>query len=182
MYNWLNHSQPIMSNPKKRKIENEDDFEIYSSSSDSSSEKETYISDFDESSDEDIDFFLEEKLQDLSRQQLISLIVQLSQNQSTQEQILTLLKQDPQLEPVFECINCGKEFKESQNFDTACLYHYGVLEVDKKADCWIDWDEESQGPIDTADTREELPEGFRWSCCGKSGDSIGCCTAKHEKE
>lgn len=43
-------------------------------------------------------------------------------------------------------------------------------------------EEETWGPRDTAENREEIPEGFKWSRCGKLGDATreeGCRHGAH---
>ena len=51
----------------------------------------------------------------------------------------------------------------------------GFLDIDYDADGWADWDENVHGPMDTKVHREEWPENFVWSCCGRPGDDDSGC-------
>ncbi|WXC41099.1 hypothetical protein QX201_000915 [Fusarium graminearum] len=61
-------------------------------------------------------------------------------------------------------------------------YHHGDLEVDDSEDFWADHDENCHGEIDTPEMREEVPDGFRWSCCSKLGGTGGCTKGKHQAD
>lgn len=50
---------------------------------------------------------------------------------------------------------------------------------DFDSDTWTDWDERCHGPCDTAENREQWPEGFMWSCCEEDGEAEGCKTGRH---
>ncbi|RGP74883.1 hypothetical protein FLONG3_5995 [Fusarium longipes] len=70
----------------------------------------------------------------------------------------------------------------------------GELEVDYDADVWADHEENCHGidfwadhddgfgEIDTPEMREEMPDGFSWSCCSKLGGSKGCTKWKHQAD
>lgn len=56
----------------------------------------------------------------------------------------------------------------------------GDLEVDVYGDFWADHDEDCHGEIDTAEMREEFPDGFIWEgCCGQRGSAKGCEVSEH---
>ena len=48
------------------------------------------------------------------------------------------------------------------------------MQVDWDSDTWIDWDQRCHGKIDSNVNRREYPDGFVWTCCGKSGERSGC--------
>ncbi|RGP73309.1 hypothetical protein FSPOR_2268 [Fusarium sporotrichioides] len=58
----------------------------------------------------------------------------------------------------------------------------GDLDVDDSGDVWADHDEDCHGEIDTPEMREEVPDGFRWSCCSKLGGTKGCTKGKHQAD
>jgi hypothetical protein len=58
----------------------------------------------------------------------------------------------------------------------------GNLDVDDSEDFWADHDEDCHGEIDTPEMREEMPDGFRWSCCSNLGGSKGCTKGKHQAD
>jgi hypothetical protein len=39
--------------------------------------------------------------------------------------------------------------------------------------------EPGYGEIESQEMREEMPEGYIWSCCSKRGDEDGCQVSKH---
>lgn len=55
----------------------------------------------------------------------------------------------------------------------------GDLEVDWRGHFWADHDEDCHGEIDSEYMRKEYPQGFEWSCCGRSGNGEGCKTGRH---
>ncbi|VDC04097.1 unnamed protein product [Peniophora sp. CBMAI 1063] len=78
-------------------------------------------------------------------------------------------------EPQYEvCTRCNEEF-DPDNDDESCSYHSGYLEIDYHAEGWADWDEDVHGPMDTDEHREEWPENFTWTCCGRAGDDASGC-------
>lgn len=56
----------------------------------------------------------------------------------------------------------------------------GELEVDNSSDFWVDWWEQTHGPIDCPDNKEEYPEGFMWTCCERNGLEKGCKLGRHQ--
>ncbi|KZV65682.1 hypothetical protein PENSPDRAFT_689669 [Peniophora sp. CONT] len=74
------------------------------------------------------------------------------------------------------CTRCNEEF-DPESDDELCLYHPGYLEIDYNALAggWADWDEDVHGPMDTDEHREEWPENFTWTCCGRAGDDESGC-------
>ncbi|KAF5023118.1 hypothetical protein F66182_4813 [Fusarium sp. NRRL 66182] len=81
---------------------------------------------------------------------------------------------------LFVYVQCDRVFTREDNTEQSCLYHPGDLDVDDSNDFWADHDENCHGEIDTPEMREEMPDGFAWSCCGKLGGSKGCTKGKHE--
>lgn len=58
------------------------------------------------------------------------------------------------------------------------IHQIGELdEMDDEGDCWVDWDENCHGRIE--DQKDEYPEGFLYSCCGRTGDLEGCRIGTH---
>lgn len=55
----------------------------------------------------------------------------------------------------------------------------GDLEHDDTSSVWDDWDENCFGEQDCEESREEYPDGFTWSCCGKNGTHPGCTRGPH---
>lgn len=53
--------------------------------------------------------------------------------------------------------------------------------MDESADIWqeLDMYDEWRNPPEE-ELLEEWPQGFKWSCCGKPGDALGCCRDKHD--
>ncbi|WZH40510.1 uncharacterized protein QYS62_001443 [Fusarium acuminatum] len=89
---------------------------------------------------------------------------------------------------LFVCVQCDEAFTEESNTETSCWYHpetdaaVGDLDVDDSGDFWADHDEDCHGEIDTWEMREEMPDGFVWSCCRKLGGRKGCTKGKHEAD
>jgi len=78
-----------------------------------------------------------------------------------------------------KCANCDDEFDVSTEREhDECNFHPGELNLDEAS--FVDWDEDTHGPMDTPSNRREYPENFKWSCCGNDGLSEGCVTGQHE--
>ena len=58
----------------------------------------------------------------------------------------------------------------------------GTMELDSQADVWSDWDEHVCGRMDNQDNRQAYPDGFRWTCCNRSGSRRGCQRTSHRVE
>ncbi|THZ61589.1 hypothetical protein D6C86_04308, partial [Aureobasidium pullulans] len=83
--------------------------------------------------------------------------------------------------PRFEmCRLCKTEFDVTENAENSCVHHSGELEPDERA--WQDHDSVEDGPIDTAENKENHPDCFRWDCCSGEGDDDGCETTAHEAD
>ena len=52
--------------------------------------------------------------------------------------------------------------------------------MDYDSDIWVDWDERRLGYMDTKENEIDFPDGFRWTCCNRSGDKKGCQKGRHE--
>ncbi|KAF9776696.1 hypothetical protein IL306_005089 [Fusarium sp. DS 682] len=83
---------------------------------------------------------------------------------------------------LFVCVQCDHVFTHEDNTEKSCRYHPGDLEVDYEEDFWADHDERIYGEIDTPEMREEMPDGFRWTCCDKLGGRKGCTKGKHQAD
>jgi len=71
--------------------------------------------------------------------------------------------------------------KRKKTADAApARHHPGELEVDEDGDAWADHDERCHGEIDSNACRRDCPEGFRWSCCEKLGNEVGCTDGEGE--
>ncbi|KAK1570105.1 uncharacterized protein LY79DRAFT_653585 [Colletotrichum navitas] len=82
------------------------------------------------------------------------------------------------------CTQCEKEFDPDKNASDACCYHPGDFELDEDLEVWdgvddYDWPAEHY-ERDSEANRQDIPEGFRWSCCDRVGDVKGCETGRHE--
>ncbi|KAI0768103.1 hypothetical protein BD413DRAFT_444022, partial [Trametes elegans] len=77
------------------------------------------------------------------------------------------------------CENCGEEHVMGDERDaTECGYQPGYLEVNYEA--FVDWDEDTHGPMDTPSNRREYPDNFTWSCCDCDGTEPDCVVGEHE--
>ncbi|EQB53914.1 hypothetical protein CGLO_06317 [Colletotrichum gloeosporioides Cg-14] len=81
--------------------------------------------------------------------------------------------------PLAICVECREAFDPNTSGPRDCFYHPGYLEVDDEGDFWADHDEDCHGKIDTDEMREAFPDGFRWDCCGQTGDAEGCHRGSH---
>ncbi|RFU78435.1 hypothetical protein TARUN_3782 [Trichoderma arundinaceum] len=78
------------------------------------------------------------------------------------------------------CVQCDEPFYQEDNNDNSCVHHDGLLEVNYKAEVWDDIDDD--GPIDSSENEEDVPEGFNWTCCGTIGTSAGCKKGPHQAD
>ena len=122
------------------------------------------------------------------------------EEQSDDCAITHVQKAPKRLRPRFAtCINCDQEFDVTDNGDTVCSWHDGMVlraypvcviaaanmvigerEPDFDGDFWADHDEDCHGRI--TDLEDEFPEGFKYDCCGQAGDAEGCNTGPHEEQ
>ncbi|KAG6364550.1 hypothetical protein INS49_006152 [Diaporthe citri] len=82
------------------------------------------------------------------------------------------------------CIQCKHAFLPDSNSPQACAFHHGNLNIDPSHRTWADagagQEASQQHPYqDTDDNREDRPEGFSWSCCGRGGARPGCTEGEH---
>ncbi|KAG7444752.1 uncharacterized protein BT62DRAFT_981521 [Guyanagaster necrorhizus] len=76
------------------------------------------------------------------------------------------------------CGNCGEEYDlEVKREPNECNFHPGEIEVDEA--CFVDWDEDCHGPMDTLANRRAYPENFLWTCCEENTGSGGCVIQEH---
>ncbi|CAF9925117.1 MAG: hypothetical protein HETSPECPRED_005749 [Heterodermia speciosa] len=80
------------------------------------------------------------------------------------------------------CENCKEEFDVETNDGVSCIWHPEGKEADYDADIWVDHDEDCHGRIDGFDDDPNYAEGFRYECCGRSGDNEGCKLGTHVEE
>ncbi|KAL1382722.1 hypothetical protein HDK64DRAFT_258433 [Phyllosticta capitalensis] len=82
--------------------------------------------------------------------------------------------------PIYSvCEMCREEYDVTKNTDEACTFHDG--ELGPLEEFWIDTDEDVWGPIDCDENKLQFPKGFKWDCCRKFADSLGCQTGRHEE-
>ncbi|KAK0746597.1 hypothetical protein B0T18DRAFT_391017 [Schizothecium vesticola] len=79
---------------------------------------------------------------------------------------------------VQNCRRCNTSFLLSENFGQECRYHPGELEFDGASETWQEW-EYSEMDMDTMESREDFPEGFKFACCGGDGTAEGCKLGDH---
>lgn len=79
------------------------------------------------------------------------------------------------------CIQCKHAFLPDSNNPQACAFHHGNLNIDPSHRTWAAAAGASQNQPhhDTDDNREDRPEGFSWSCCGRGGARPGCTEGEH---
>lgn len=81
------------------------------------------------------------------------------------------------------CIQCKHAFLPDSNNPQACAFHHGILNIDPSHRTWADagagQEASQQLHQDTDDNREDRPEGFFWSCCGRGGARPGCTEGEH---
>ncbi|KAI9773735.1 MAG: hypothetical protein M1835_006115 [Candelina submexicana] len=78
-----------------------------------------------------------------------------------------------------ECSTCGEEFDMNNNNKRACVYHLEESQPNYNSDWWADHDEDCHGDVDSAEMREQCPEGFTYPCCGQVGTDEGCIKKLH---
>ncbi|KAK0622604.1 hypothetical protein B0T14DRAFT_564047 [Immersiella caudata] len=80
------------------------------------------------------------------------------------------------------CVRCKQSFTPSSgsmNFaGQQCLHHPGELLFDEESQVWREW-EYSEMDMDTMESRQDFPEGFKYSCCRAPGDAKGCKLGEH---
>lgn len=55
--------------------------------------------------------------------------------------------------------------------------------MDGEYDFWADHNEDCHGKLDPYvcdEYVEDFPEGFRWDCCNKTSEAVGCQIGAHE--
>ncbi|KAF8813394.1 hypothetical protein BYT27DRAFT_7206780 [Phlegmacium glaucopus] len=94
-------------------------------------------------------------------------------------ELVTLKRGTQRIVPRWEtCGNCDEEFDTNTiREDTECSVHPGELK--RSEDSFSDWDENSQGPMNTESNRRNYPECFQWTCCGEMELSSGCVRGEH---
>lgn len=92
----------------------------------------------------------------------------------------------PEPPPPQICIQCKHAFLPESNKPQACAFHHGRLDIDPSHRTWADGDagaeyasKNQKQHQDTEDNREDKPEGFLWSCCGRGGAGPGCTEGEH---
>lgn len=105
------------------------------------------------------------------------------------------------------CMNCEKEFDTLENTRKSCSYHPGMHNTTQElcSSChpyypsskyqliicpaftipdeefFVDHYENCHGIIDSAEMREEFPEGFIYECCDRNGEEEPCTTDWHRE-
>ncbi|KXH57688.1 hypothetical protein CSAL01_13329 [Colletotrichum salicis] len=78
------------------------------------------------------------------------------------------------------CANCKEKFDINRNAPDACRYHPGEFELDEDLEVWDTIDDIGEFyEMDSEESRADVPEGFRWSCCQRVGDVKGCREEQH---
>ncbi|KAJ3949694.1 uncharacterized protein N0V96_000821 [Colletotrichum fioriniae] len=78
------------------------------------------------------------------------------------------------------CANFKEKFDVNRNAPDACRYHPGDFELDEDLEVWETIDDIGQFyEMDSEESRADVPEGFRWSCCQRVGDVEGCQEEQH---
>lgn len=91
----------------------------------------------------------------------------------------------PEPPPPQICIQCKHAFLPEGNNPQACAFHHGRLDIDPTHRTWsagggAEHASRNQPRYnDTEDNREDRPEGFLWSCCGRGGAGPGCTEGEH---
>ncbi|KAK0663009.1 hypothetical protein QBC41DRAFT_27381 [Cercophora samala] len=77
------------------------------------------------------------------------------------------------------CYRCNKAWVRDYDLHGDCRYHPKPLVVDDSAYVWEGWIWEDDGLQDTPENRENMPEGFRYTCCDQTASARGCTYGKH---
>ncbi|KAI3396988.1 hypothetical protein diail_11315 [Diaporthe ilicicola] len=89
----------------------------------------------------------------------------------------------PEPPPPQICIQCKHAFRPDSNSPQACAFHHGSMEIDPSHSVWAgqSWRQPdiNNRYNDTDDNREDRPEGFTWTCCGRGGARPGCTEGEH---
>ncbi|KAL1862470.1 hypothetical protein Daus18300_008567 [Diaporthe australafricana] len=104
-------------------------------------------------------------------------------------------RKSPDPPPPQICIQCKHAFLPHSNNPQACAFHHGNMNIDPSHGVWAGQDSQqphidfnnnnnssnktSKNSNDTDDNREDRPEGFTWSCCGRGGARPGCTEGEH---
>ncbi|KAK5654557.1 hypothetical protein OQA88_7186 [Cercophora sp. LCS_1] len=85
----------------------------------------------------------------------------------------------PPADNVQSCVRCKESFLPSGNISGQdCLHHPGELLLDEDSQVWREW-EYSEMDMDTMESRQDFPEGFKYACCGGAGTTQGCKRGYH---
>lgn len=91
----------------------------------------------------------------------------------------------PEPPPPQICIQCKYAFHPESNNPQACAFHHGRLDMNTAHRTWSAGEGAERASQnkprgnDTEDNREDRPEGFLWSCCGRDGAGPGCTEGSH---
>lgn len=78
------------------------------------------------------------------------------------------------------CIQCKHAFLPDSNNPQACAFHHGNLNINPSHRTWAaSGASQHRSHHDTDENREDRPEGFSWSCCGRGGARPGCTEGEH---
>lgn len=104
-------------------------------------------------------------------------------------------RKSPDPPPPQICIQCKHAFLPHSNTPHACAFHHGSMDIDPSHGVWAGQDSQlphitnysnsnnnnrvGKNSNDTDDNREDRPEGFTWSCCGRGGARPGCTEGEH---
>ena len=138
------------------------------------------------SEDENSEDETTEKLEELTKTQLLVLLEELREkNPTITENIKSILENDEYFNEK-TCENCDTEYNRNSK-EKDCLFHPGELETCRgqydscDEDHWPDWDPDCHGPrIGSDDSKTQYPSHYIYSCCHEhGGDSDGCKYDEH---
>jgi hypothetical protein len=66
------------------------------------------------------------------------------------------------------------------SFSGIILTRIGTKDVYFEDDFWADDDIDCHGEYRDFEDDSDMAEGFRWTCCNRAGDNIGCKGTKHK--
>lgn len=75
------------------------------------------------------------------------------------------------------CKKCGCPYDIHKDSNQLCIFHPGCMDRDEEAGEGID----DYGSISDRDHQVNEPELYRWSCCSKNGEELGCQQGRHRR-
>jgi hypothetical protein len=75
------------------------------------------------------------------------------------------------------CFSSRYVHKPLQSSCETLTAHAGELVAHEAS--FVDWEEDTHGPMDSVFNRRDFPEKYRWTCCDKDGTKEGCVHSTH---